>query len=253
MSYIVDIHCHIDQFEKKEIEGFLKNKNYIVLGAATNYQSSKKLLDMKKVYPQLKISLGIHPEYPDHFNEYYKVEQLIEDNLEHISAIGEVGLPYFYLDKLSQSEREQVLAHSTSILERFIKLGKKYDLPLILHAVFDTAPIALQLLEKHRVKKALFHWFEGDCDSLEKIISNSYLISVSPDIMFNREYSKFVDSIPIENICLESDGPWEYNGERGNPGMIEELARYIGDRRGIAQDKILKISYENYRLLTGSR
>ncbi len=220
------------------------------MGAAVNYESSKKLLELKKIYPDLRIALGIHPEYPEIFSDYQAVEKLIQDNHSELSAVGEIGLPYFSLQDIAESEKSVLMTTATCLLEKFIVLGKRYNLPLILHAVFDTAPLALDLLEKHGIKKALFHWFEGDIKSLHRLIRNGYLVSVSPDVMYNQKYSEFVDNIPTECICLESDGPWEYEGRKGTPEMVEETAEYLGSRRGISKDKIYKISYENFKTLT---
>lgn len=220
------------------------------MGAAINYKSSKKLLELKKIYPELKVALGIHPEYPENFSDYEAVEKLIRDNHSKISAIGEIGLPYFSMQNIPELEKDILITKANCLLEKFIALGKRYNLPLILHAVFDAAPIALDLLEKHGIRKALFHWFEGDNKTLQRILENGYLISVSPDVMYNQKYSEFVDSIPMECICLESDGPWEYGGRKGMPEMVEEVAEYLGGRRGVSKDKIYEISYENFKTLT---
>lgn len=84
-----------------------------------------------------------------------KIYKLIEDHVEDIVAIGEVGLPY-YLRK----EDEHIAINSyISVLQRFVELASKYDLPIVLHAVYEDADVVCDLLEKHKVSRAHFHWF----------------------------------------------------------------------------------------------
>lgn len=124
-------------------------------------------------------------------------------------------------------------------------MAKEVNLPIVLHAIEETAVIALNELKKRNIKSALFHWFEGDFEVLNEIINRGYFISISPDVMFNEKYSNFVQHIPLENIVLESDGPWEYNGEKGKPLMVLPTIAYLSKVRNISKNHIEKIVYEN--------
>ena len=72
-------------------------------------------------------------------------------------AVGEVGLPY-YLHKENPFPIEGYI----QILETFITFAKSVQKPIILHAVYEDASLVCDLLEKHSMKKAHFHWFKGD-------------------------------------------------------------------------------------------
>ncbi|MFP3670320.1 TatD family hydrolase, partial [Priestia sp. SIMBA_032] len=91
-----------------------------------------------------------HPEQQIHKEECEQIYQLIEQNAEEIVAIGEVGLPY-YLRK----EDERIAADPyIAVLKKFIELASKYNLPIVLHAVYEDADIVCDLLEKYKVSRA---------------------------------------------------------------------------------------------------
>lgn len=250
MKYI-DVHCHIDQYTEGELREIFAPNNRVsrIIGAAMNKASGDKLLKMKEIYPQLCICLGIHPEYPQYYDEFEKVKDQIIKNKEIISAIGEIGLPYYSLDNKSYQEKVIYIQRSKELLIKFLDLAQELELPVVLHAIEDTAKIALEELKKRDIKKALFHWFEGEIEVMQEIVKKGYYISISPDVLYNKAYSEFVRQIPMEHIVLESDGPWEYNGKRGKPSMTADIVHYLSIKRNEREVEIIELIYNNSREL----
>src|SRR5690606_40195140 len=89
-------------------------------------------------------------------------------------AVTEIGLPYYVKteQKLTSFQYNQYI----KLLEKFIKLAKEWEKPIVLHAVYEDAPIVCELLEKYFVTKAHFHWFKGDHKTVERLIQNRYHI-----------------------------------------------------------------------------
>jgi TatD DNase family protein len=243
-----DVHCHFDQLPVellvKEIE---KNR---VVAVAVDYNSGEKLLEYKKIYKNLNICLGIHPEYPEKYDDYEKVERQIRENTQYISGIGEIGMPYFNLPGLENNkEREKVLEKAGIIFVKFLKLAAELKLPVNLHCIENSGEYAVRKLEKYNIKKALFHWFEGEEKTLESIKENGWNISISPDVIYNKKYEDFVRKIPLEIITLESDGPWEYGGKTGVPSMVEKTAEFLASVYKKSKEEILIISNKNADIL----
>ena len=240
----IDVHCHFEQLPVELREKEIKEN--IVVGVAVNYKSGEKLLEYKKLYPNLRVCLGIHPEYPEKYDNYDKVEKQIRENITEISAIGEIGLPYFNLLELSnEKEKEEIAEKAKIIFVKFLKLAAELDLPVNLHCIEYGGEYAVRKLEEYNIKKALFHWFEGELYVLEKIKQNRWNVSISPDVIYNKEYRDFVKNIPLEIITLESDGPWEYGGETGVPSMVEKTAEFLETVYGVSKEEIMKISNQN--------
>lgn len=248
---MIDVHCHIDQYDLYELEDIFSKKDIHVIGAAMHKASGEKLLKMKKSYKNLSICFGIHPEYPDYYDEFEEVKKQIIENKDEIIAIGEIGMPYYSLEGLEENEKQEYIEKGKSLLIQFLDLAKELDLPVVLHSIETTAKIALEELKRRKIKKALFHWFEGDLELMKEITREGYYISVSPDVMYNKSYRAFVKNIPIENLVLESDGPWAYNGEKGVPEMIIDSLAYISKEKNIEEIELRKIFYENAEHLFG--
>lgn len=101
------------------------------------------------------------------------------------------------------------------------------------------------------IKRALFHRFEGDFDVLKDIVEEGYYISVSPEVIYNKKYGDFVNHVPLENMVLESDGPWEYDGKKGMPSMVMDIITYLSKARNMEEAVVEKIVFENSLKLFG--
>ena len=97
-------------------------------------------------------------------------------------------------------------------MKRFISFAKSVQKPIILHAVYEDAPLVCHLLEKHSIKKAHFHWFKGDQKTITRMIKNGYFISVTPDVCYEKEIRDLVSFYPLEQMMVETDGPWPFEG-----------------------------------------
>ncbi len=246
MRYM-DVHCHLDQYKDNELIRILntENNDMRITGAAINANSAKKLLQIISAYPRILVCLGIHPEYPEYYDEFEEVKKMIINNKEKIKGIGEIGLPYYYLRQLNKNSADIVKAAGKELLIKFLDLAEDTGLPVVLHAIEETAECALEELKKRDISKVLFHWFEGELNLMEEIIKKEYYISVTPDIIHNRKYADFVSCIPLNNLVVESDGPWKYENVTGVPRMVIDVVGYLSCQRKIPESELSEIIYEN--------
>jgi len=242
-----DIHCHADKIDKERIEEAVKIG--IKIGAVSmDYEGALKILNLKKEYPEnIEVFLGIHPEVDITKDEVERVIELIDKNKDILSGLGEVGIPYFYLEDKSEDERKRIKAEGALIMEGFVEVAVKYSLPLNLHVVEDDIDLALPILERYSVEGALFHWYEGSGEQLKRIEEAGHFISVSPWIFVEEHYLDFVRSIPLKMLLLESDGPCEYNGQKGESQMILQVAEKLADIYDMEYEELLKVVKDNTR------
>lgn len=243
MAKIIDNHCHFEQLTKREQKQALAN--YQVVGVASDYQSSLQLLALKKEYNDLSICLGIHPERINNYTDFLMVAELIETHCHQLVGIGEIGLPYFSLLKMSRAEQVRFSQQGLILFEKFVKLAAKLDQALNLHCVGDDTWQAISYLERYRIKNALFHWFAGSHELIAAIYEKGWFISVSPEVITNIKYQNQVKMIPKEILCLESDGPWLYQGQRGIPEMMIATAQKIALLFNCSLSEILQTSQRN--------
>ncbi|MGG0077067.1 TatD family hydrolase [Bacillus wiedmannii] len=255
----IDSHIHVDQYKDEEKSRLLKdveNSKEIkgLIAVSMNYQSCKETLSLAKRYPFVHPAIGFHPEQPIRKEDCEQTYKLIEDHVEDIVAIGEVGLPYY----LRKEEKDITLEPYIAVLKRFIELARKYDLPIVLHAVYEDADIVCDLLEEHKVSRAHFHWFKGSETTMKRMMRNGYYISITPDVLHKEKIRKIVSYYPLEYMMVETDGPWEFQEDvMTHPRMIREVLKEISVIKNMSVDKVTETIYENtiqfYPALTSSK
>ncbi|QIM63268.1 deoxyribonuclease [Pasteurellaceae bacterium Orientalotternb1] len=207
---MIDTHIHLDQFSDEQIAEILsQHKLQGVIAVATNLASCQRLLALKQCFPKIHCCAGFHPEQPlpsqveiDTFFEW------IAKNRSELTACGEIGLPHYLKRENPQLDYQPYIA----LLERFIALCKRYDLPINLHIVYDDALIALDLLAKYGIRKAHFHWFKASPAVLQKVLASSYFVSLTPDILSNEKTQQVARLFPLDRLMIETDAPWQHQG-----------------------------------------
>ena len=237
-TMLFDSHLHLDQLSDENIQKTLGDSKITgMLAVSTNLKSAKKLLNLKQTYSEkLYIAAGFHPEQSLlNLEEREELFQWIDEHHSSISAIGEVGLPYY-------SKRENLNLDYTpyiELLERFILIAKKWDLPLNLHIVHNDVDIALELLQKHNIQRAHFHWFKTDEKSFQKFLSTPYFASLTPDVLWNPKTQYVAQYLALNRLMIETDSPWPHEGFE-SAVISEQLFAVV---KKVAELKSLPLDY----------
>ncbi|AIE60288.1 TatD family hydrolase [Bacillus methanolicus] len=232
MEKMIDAHIHLDLYEKVEMKEIIENSAFLeaLISVSFHLESCKTNLLLSEKYDKVKPAFGFHPEQPlPNENEIEKLVCWMNDHKREMTAVGEVGLPYYL--RSEQKVTPYQFGQYIELLEQFIKLAKEWEKPIVLHAVYDDAPMACDLLEKHSIEKVHFHWFKGDGKTIERMIANGYFISVTPDVVYEQEIQQIVNAYPLERIMIETDGPWPFEGpfkgKMTHPAMMAESVKQI--------------------------
>lgn len=241
---LIDAHIHLEQYEESAIPTLLEEADHVI-AVSMNLPSCEKTLKLSKTYAKIKAAFGFHPEQAlPSAEEEEALFTWIRQHAHDMVAIGEVGLPYYLKQENAIDDRSYV-----ELLERFIMLAKDLHKPVVLHAVYEDAAIACDLLEKHHVTKAHFHWFKGDDKVIERMISNGYFISVTPDCTYEAEIQQLIKKYPIELMMVETDGPWPFEGpfnnKRTSPWMMDHSIEVIASIKGITTQEAAHIITNN--------
>lgn len=247
LQKIIDAHIHLDQYIEEELDAIFQEASLLeaIVSVSSDLQSCKKNLSLSKTYTIVKPAFGFHPEQPLPSESQLKtLVDWIEKNRHDMAAIGEVGLPY-YLRK-QKNYGGFPLYRYIELLETFIVLAKKWEKPIVLHAVYEDAPVVCDLLERHSISKAHFHWFKGDSKTIERMIHNGYFISVTPDVVYEKEIQDLAQAYPLEQLMVETDGPWPFEGPfKGmmtSPLMIHQSIETISNlKKASLEDTYHKI------------
>lgn len=250
MKPIIDSHIHFDLYEKSERQQILQdmeqNRIESLISVSYHLQSAQKTLHLAQNNLKIKPTFGYHPEQElPQSKELEKLLQFISENNDQMVAIGEVGLPYY----LRRDNPNISLEPYIELLEVFIQQAIKYNQPIVLHAVYEDTPIVCDLLEEHSIEKAHFHWFKGDKKTTERMINNGYFISVTPDLLYEKEIQQLVKLYPLSQMMVETDGPWAFEGpfkgKMTHPKMIHSVISEIAIIKNLPISMVYETTYQN--------
>jgi TatD DNase family protein len=243
---IIDSHCHLHDPAFADVRGtIIRATEHNVWGAvavgcdlATNERTLQAAAENgKAVWP----ALGFHPEWTLTRVDLEAVEAQIHANHARLVAIGEVGLPWYGLG--AAADADGVRREARERLERLVDLACRYDLPVILHAPHGAAADALAVLKRRGVERAVFHWHKASVEVTREIVDAGYLVSVTPDLVYRDRDREMVERVPIESLLVESDAPWQYQGEFENvtsgPWLVARVAEEVAKIKRLPVDEAM--------------
>ena len=145
---IFDTHAHYDDkvfdIDREELlEHLFSSTVCNVINVGCSIETSKKSIELSKIYPQVFAAIGIHPlEINDSPENYIEILKNLS-SFKKVVAIGEIGLDYHYDDAPSAEIQKQVF-------ELQLKLAKDLDLPVIVHSRESTKD-TMDILKKGSV------------------------------------------------------------------------------------------------------
>jgi len=262
---LYDTHCHPYLFKEKSqdsvLENFFSVPNRKINSIAVDIPSIKQSLEYNKKYPELYVSIGIHPnhclDYKDNISAAIdELEVLYKDNTDAINAIWECGLDYYWLDSLSETytlSKEEIIDIQKQFFRKHISLAKKLQLPLVIHNRNATEDI-FEILQEDNFKNFVFHCFVENLDFAEK------LLIFAPEAKLGfwwvttfknaPEVREVVKNIPLKNIIVETDAPYltpvPYRGKEENePLFVQNVLDTIIDVRPESSEEIIQTIYKN--------
>lgn len=257
----IDAHIHIDLYDANLRDRLLQELPgcgvEAVIAVSMHLDSCKLNNALAERYPNLvRPAFGFHPEQP--IPEDREIDHLlnwIKQHAGYMIAVGEVGLPYYARQEALQQGKPFELEPYVDLLEKFVMLAKALDKPIVLHAVYEDADLACDLLERHGVTKAHFHWFKGAEATVRRMADRGYAISFTPDIVYEPEIQDLARRYPPEQVMAETDGPWPFEGpftgQITHPRMTRHVAMAWANLLGIPPEEAAAKLYENTRRFYG--
>ncbi|TXT57442.1 MAG: hypothetical protein BAJATHORv1_10144 [Candidatus Thorarchaeota archaeon] len=172
-------------------------------------------------------------------DEAEKIISLIKKYPNEIVAIGEAGLDYHWVKDSKKRKAQEPL------FEMFISIAKELDLPIVVHAR-KAEGRAADILETHSMSKVLMHCYDGPPDVTQRIAENGWVVTLPANFGSYRNRVKAAEILSINQILLESDGPYLSPIEgRNEPANIIYGARSLADIKGISVEKAGEITTQN--------
>ncbi len=180
-----------------------------------------------------------------------KIIHLAKKYRDQIIAVGEVGLDYHWVrDDAGRRAQEP-------LFESFIDLAMELELPLVIHSRKAEAR-ATEFIEKRFHGSVLMHCFEGSAEDTRRIRDNGWSITLPANFAKYRKRVEAAKILPLEQIMLETDGPYLSPVEgRNEPANIihgcESLAAILDQDMSFIAEQTTRNALSFYGIKSGNR
>ncbi|MBQ3475732.1 MAG: TatD family hydrolase [Bacilli bacterium] len=246
---MIDTHCHVYEEEMSNYEEIIEEcskKDISMIINAVDIKSSETIIDLSKKYKNVYAAIGLNYDTIDSVveNDLIKLEELIKK--EKISAIGEIGLDYYWTKENKDKQIKFFMAQ--------LDLAKKYDLPVIVHAR-DSIQDVYDIIKENGINRGSMHCYSGSLEMAKEFIKLGFKIGVDGPITYknNKKGLEVVKNVDLKDILLETDSPYlspEPNrGKQNSPLNLEYIVKRIAEIKEISEEEVIKTTTNNAKEL----
>jgi len=164
--------------------------------------TSQKTLDLGNKSNLILPFIGIHPERID--DDLELMINLITENQQNISGIGEIGLDPTYV-KSDEDNKNQIY-----FFETLLSLAEKFKKPISIHSRKSLDQI-FSIMTSYNTKHALLHWFDGSKKQLQKAMDMNFFVSYGPVTIYANDKQALLSQTSENKILVETDGPVKFS------------------------------------------
>lgn len=253
---LIDTHCHLNMIAAPTDEVVAraeKNGVTTLITQGTGTASSRKAVEIAHQFSNVYATVGIHPEDMHDRNDISAIENLLQD--PKVVGVGEVGLDYFIISKsLGSIEKEK----QKTLFRRQIQLAVKYKKALVIHDREAVEDVLLTLTEEWADEleyHTVFHCCPADEKLLDFAASHHIYIGIDGDISWSKKKQRFIQTVPLELLVLETDSPFlvplelkeaEKENEPKNTLTVRDIVAKVKET---TQEEIGRVTTANARRL----
>jgi TatD DNase family protein len=255
----IDSHCHLDgpRFDSDREEVIFRARdagitNILAVGTGDGPGTLDCAVKIAEQHDFVYATVGIHPHEAKFATDadFAFLEQLARK--PKVIGWGEIGLDYYY----DHSRRDI----QQNVFIRQMELARAAKLPIVIHCrPSDNSDNAwndcLDLIEQHWKSSGLdgiLHCFTGAWESAKRALDMGFMISFAGNVTFPKaqQIRDTALQVPLDRMLIETDSPFlapvPYRGKRNEPAFVKEVARQIGELRGMTAEEIGKLTSQNF-------
>jgi TatD DNase family protein len=246
----IDSHAHLEmeQFDhdREQMIARAREKGVekiVAIGSGTGPGSLDCGIRLAECHEFIYATIGIHPHEAKLATgaDFQELQRLAKHS--KVIAWGEIGLDYFY-DHSPRETQQQVFLKQ-------MELAQGAKLPIIIHCrpsedSYNAWDNCLALLEQHWKASGLggiLHCFTGTWSYARRALDLGFMISVAGNITFPKaqQIRDAAKQVPLDRLLIETDSPFlapvPYRGKRNEPAFVREVARQLGELRGLSTEE----------------
>lgn len=229
----------------------------LAIGSGTGPGSLDCAIELAEQHDFIYATIGIHPHEAKLAGDADFEEMAQLAKRPKVIAWGEIGLDYFY-DHSPRDVQQQVFVKQ-------LQLAQQARLPVVIHCrPSDGSENAwedcLKLLRERWASGDLggiLHCFTGTWTHARRALEMGFMISFAGNITFPKalQIREAAKQVPLDRMLIETDSPFlapvPYRGKRNEPSFVKEVARQVGELRGLSPEEIgLQTANNFYRFFS---
>jgi TatD DNase family protein len=215
----------------------------VAIGSGTGPGSLDCGIRLAEQYEFIYATIGIHPHEAKLATDadFQELEQLAKR--PKVIAWGEIGLDYFY-DHSPRELQQQVFL-------RQMESARTARLPIVIHCrpsdksenAWDDCLHLLKQNWRSTGVGGILHCFTGSWPHARRALDLGFMISFAGNITFPKAQPirDAAKEVPLDRILIETDSPFlapvPYRGKRNEPAFVKEVARQLGEIRGLSTEE----------------
>lgn len=251
---LIDIHAHLhvkdyDADRSQTIERARAAGISKIINVGFEVEGNFQALALAKKYDFIYSTMGIHPHLASEWNDDVGAKILKTAKMEDkVVAIGETGLDYY---KNFQPRETQEYAFREQL-----KLAKKLDLPVIIHAR-DSYDDIFGILDEEKMNRVILHCFTGTLAEAQKGWKRGFYTAFTGIITYPSAGSlrEIVKLCPQNLLLAETDCPFlspqSFRGKRNEPAFLKETFEQIVKIRDTDSSELESKLEENVKRMFG--
>ncbi len=203
-------------------------------------------------YEFIYATIGIHP-HEARLADRAALDRMAElARHPQIIAWGEIGLDYYY----DHSPRE---VQQRAFVEQ-MELARAAKLPIVIHCrPSDHSENAwddcLRLIDEQWRPGGLggiLHCFTGNSGQAKRALDMGFMVSFAGNVTFPKaqQIREAALQVPLDRMLIETDSPYlapvPHRGKRNEPAFVAQVARQLGELRGLCGDDVGLHTAQNF-------
>jgi len=256
----IDSHAHLDgpRFDSDREQVIARAReagiaNILAVGTGDGPGTLNCAVKLAAQYEFLYATVGVHPHEAKLATDadFGQLEKLAR--APRVIAWGEIGLDYFYDHSPRETQKE--------VFIRQMELAQTAKLPIIIHCRSSEGSDnswqdCLHLIEQHWKPSGLggiMHCFTGTWPHAKRALDMGFMISFAGNVTFPKaeQIRESAQQVPLDRMLIETDSPFlapvPHRGKRNEPAFVKEVARQIGELRGVSAEEIGRQTSQNFR------
>jgi TatD DNase family protein len=256
---LVDSHAHLEgeRYDADRAEVLARAREtgvqtIVAIGSGTGPGSLDCGIKLAEQHDFIYATIGIHPHEAKLAadSDFQELEQLAKR--PKVIAVGEIGLDYFY-DHSPHEVQQQVFIKQ-------IELARTAKLPIVIHNrpsqdnenAWDDF---FALVGQHWASSGLggvLHCFTGTWAHAKRALDLGFMISFAGNITFPKaqQIRDAAKEVPLDRMFIETDSPFlapvPNRGKRNEPAFVKEVARQLGELRGLSTEEMGHQTAQNF-------